>query len=58
MNILWLDTSIPASTMSSWIVREGKKSVFRVIPYGNPHLLYTQLLTSERNVPDNMIKHS
>ena len=35
MNILWLDASIPASTMSSWVVREGKKSVFWVIPRGN-----------------------
>lgn len=25
MNILWLDASIPAPTMSSWVVREGKK---------------------------------
>lgn len=36
MNILWLDASIPASTMSSWVVREGKKSVFWIIPSGNP----------------------
>ena len=35
MNILWLDASIPASTISSWVVREGKKSVFWVIPRGN-----------------------
>lgn len=36
MNILWLDASIPASTMSSWVVREGKKLVFRIISCGNP----------------------
>ena len=35
MNILWLDASIPASTMSSWVVREGKKSVIRIMPYGS-----------------------
>jgi len=37
MNILWLDASIPASTMSSWVVREGKKSVLRVFfPVATP----------------------
>ena len=45
MNILWLDASIPASTMSSWVAREGKKSVFWVILFGNPP---SQMLTSER----------
>jgi len=37
MNILWLDSPIPASTMSSWVVREGKKSVFWIIPCGGPY---------------------
>jgi transcription initiation factor TFIIH subunit 4 len=37
MNILWLDASIPAPTISSWIVREGKKSVFWIVPWESPH---------------------
>lgn len=36
MNILWLDASIPASTMSSWVVREGKKSVLWIILRSDP----------------------
>jgi transcription initiation factor TFIIH subunit 4 len=42
MNILWLDASIPAATMSSWVVREGKKSVFWVTASRNPS---SQVLT-------------
>lgn len=44
MNILWLDASIPASNMSSWVVREGKKSVFW---RDNPNLLSTHVLIME-----------
>lgn len=25
MNLLWLESAIPASTMSAWVVREGKQ---------------------------------
>jgi len=25
MNLLWLDSAIPASTMAAWVIREGKK---------------------------------
>lgn len=49
MNILWLDASIPAPTMSSWVVREGKKSVPQIISLENP---------SNMNTPDSMNKPS
>lgn len=25
MNLLWLESAIPASTMAAWVIREGKK---------------------------------
>jgi hypothetical protein len=25
MNLLWLESAIPSSTMAAWVVREGKK---------------------------------
>lgn len=47
MNILWLDASIPASTMSSWVARDGKKSVLWIVPGGNPRPFSAHELISE-----------
>ena len=55
MNILWLDASIPASTMSSWVVREGKKSVTWVIPCGNPPFSGADLRTKRSRQYDQAL---
>ena len=46
MNLLWLESAIPTSTMAAWVVPEGRKSVqssFQVTRYSKLALMPLRL---------------
>ncbi len=48
MNLLWLESSIPTATMSSWVTKDGKKwGSYPLFPFG-----YMQIIRFVRNFDD------
>lgn len=40
MNLLWLESAIPASTMAAWVVRESKKCACVSLQYVGSNIVY------------------